>query len=347
MNIVGIGAISANGRGINAHKESLKKGWVQRSEKPVYCIPAECLDDKIALKKIRRADRFSKIAILAAWDAVQDSGIDLDEIKSSLGIIVATAFGAHATTFRFLDDILDYGDDNVSPTAFSNSVHNAAGSYIASVLGNHGPVLTVTQFAFSFHQALILAKSWISEGRCDNVLVGSVDEHASVMEYICSRKLKIASDGKIRPFQFSPTPLAVPGEGSAFLLVTRKDVPKSYCKITNISMYEQDGKEQEPDMYILNTDGMAGDETKYKDEASVGALVASYAPIVGSIMTGSSFSCIAAALMLRDQTLYACPVQDNPYNINLCSTTKTAQLNAICCVKYNCGKERAEIRLEQ
>ena len=261
MNIAGVGTISANGRGIDTHRESLKKGWTQPSGKSVYCIPGESIDDKVVLKKIRRADRFSKMAILTAWDAVQDSGIDLDELNMSLGIIVATAFGAHATTFRFLDDIIDYGDDNVSPTAFSNSVHNAAGSYIASVLGNRGPVLTVTQFAFSFHQALILAKSWISEGRCDNVLVGSVDEYASVMEYICSRKLKIAGDGKLKPFQFASSPLAAPGEGSAFLLVTNRDTPNSYCKIANVSMSEQDSKEHKPDMCILDADGMAGDET--------------------------------------------------------------------------------------
>ncbi len=47
---------------------------------------------------------------------------------------MATAFGPHVTTFNFLDDILDHGDAAVSPTTFSNSVHNAAASYIAMAL---------------------------------------------------------------------------------------------------------------------------------------------------------------------------------------------------------------------
>ena len=347
MNIAGIGVISTNGRGINAHKKALRRGWIRPLGKPEYCVPAESISDEAALKKTRRADRFSKMAVLSAWDAMQDSGIDIEELKSSLGIIVATAFGAHATTFRFLDDILDYGDDNVSPTAFSNSVHNAAGSYIGSILGAHGPVLTVTEFAFSFHRALALAESWIREGRCDNVLVGSIDEYASVMEYICKLKLKIAADGKIRPFQFSSSPSAVPGEGGVFLLVSRKETPNSYCKITGVLMDGKNTGGNKPDMYILDADGMAGDETRYKDVSSTGALVAGYAPIIGSIITGSSFSCVAAALMLKDQTQYACPVRDNPHAINLCSTTNATELSAICCVKYNCGKERAEIRLER
>ena len=43
------------------------------------------------LKKMRRADRFTKMAVLAAWDAVKDSGIDIDGGRAGLGILLATA----------------------------------------------------------------------------------------------------------------------------------------------------------------------------------------------------------------------------------------------------------------
>ncbi len=343
MNVVGIGVISANGRGINSHKESLSRGWVPPSGKLAYCVSAESLNDKLVLKEMRRADRFSKMAALAAWDAVQDSGIDLDELKSSLGIIVATAFGAHATTFRFLDDILDYGDDNVSPTAFSNSVHNAAGSYIASILGNQGPVLTMTQLVASFHQALILAESWIKEGRCRNVLVGSVDEYADVMEYICSRKLTIAEDGKIRPFLFTKMPASVPGEGSSFFLVTDQNSPKKYASIS--ALY--DDNVQEPDMLILDCDGMVGSEEGYRAIGQTKSLISSYVPIFGSMLTISSFNCAAAALMIKEQYYYAAPVQDNPHGLNLCKAHQPAAISSISCLRYGCKGERLQIFLKQ
>ena len=112
------------------------------------------LTDKAVLKGMRRADRFSKMAVLAAWDAVEDSGIAIRGGEGRLGIILATAFGPQATAFRFLDEIIDHGDGRASPTLFSHSVHNAAASYVASALKSRGPTLTVTQFAFSFHQAL-------------------------------------------------------------------------------------------------------------------------------------------------------------------------------------------------
>ena len=216
---------------------------------PVYSVEEKTIIDKAVLKKMRRADRFSKMAVLAAWDAVQDGGIEIDGGGASLGIILATAFGPQVTAFRFLDEIIDHGEASVSPTLFSHSVHNAAASYVASALDNHGPTLTVTQFGSSFHQALILARAWIQEGRCEHVLVGSVEECGTVMEYICSKKLRIAEDGRIRPFEFSRSPSAVPGEGSVFLLLSGEDRGKRYCELGGVF---QNGESAEGDPDLLH-----------------------------------------------------------------------------------------------
>ncbi len=223
MNISGLGVVFARGRGIGRLEEALQEGWLAPSRKalpsspgetiPVYAVEEKTLADKAVLKKMRRADRFTKMAVLAAWDAVKDSGIEIDGGGAGLGIILATAFGPQVTAFRFLDEIIDHGDASVSPTLFSHSVHNAAASYVATALNNHGPTLTVTQFGLSFHQALILARAWLHEGRCENVLVGSVEECGTVMEYICSRKLEIPEDGKIRPFEFSSSSSGRPRGG--------------------------------------------------------------------------------------------------------------------------------------
>lgn len=182
---------------------------------PVYAVAPETLKDKSALSSMRRADRFSKMATLAAYDAVADSGIEL-EAPERVGIIFSTAFGPHNTTFRFQDDIIDYGDAGVSPTIFSNSVHNAAVSYISRALGIKGPTWTITSFRDPFGQAVALAQAWLYEGRCDKVMLGAGDECGMVLEYICSQKLPISSDGKVR----MEDPVAyVPGEGAAFFLV--------------------------------------------------------------------------------------------------------------------------------
>ncbi len=128
------------------------------------------------VKGIRRADRFVKMAVAASLDACSESMLPKDRTEAS--IIVATMFGPHATTFRFLDNILDYSDKGVSPTVFSHSVHNAAASYIASALGVMGQTLTITSFNDPLNQALVLAKAWLESGQAVKVLVCYVDEES-------------------------------------------------------------------------------------------------------------------------------------------------------------------------
>ena len=349
MYIDGIGVVFARGRGAQCFEAALKEGWrppaQENSSMPVYRVEKDTLTDKSVLRKTRRADRFSKMALLAAWDAAYDSSVALETQGGSLGVILATGFGPHETTFDFLDEIIAYGDSNVSPTIFSHSVHNAAASYIALALDSRGPTLTLTRYAFSFQEALMLAQCWIDQGRCQNVLVGCADVCGTAMEYVCSRKLRIAADGKIKPFDFSSSPEAVPGEGSLFLMLTRENTSGSYCEIADVELYNDEFKVK-GELMIVESDGMAGDETKYRDSINSDAVVAGYAPLFGSMMTGSGFHCAAAALMLKNQLKYSSPVNSNPHGVNICIATEPAELNEICCIKYNCENKKAVVKLK-
>jgi len=356
MNVGGLGVVFAGGRGVGALEAALRRGWTSPHRReiasrpgetiPVYSVDDETIRDKMVLKGMRRADRFSKMAVLAAWDAVKDGGVEIGRDAESLGIILATAFGPQVTAFQFLDEIIDYGDASVSPILFSHSVHNAAACYVASALGNRGPTLTLTQFGSSFQQALVLARAWIQEGRCGKVLVGSVEECGAVMETICSRKLELAADGRIRPFECRASPLAVPGEGSVFLLLSGEGGPKRYCGLGGV-FFDQESAEGHPDLRILDADGMSGDETCYRKLAGQDVMIAGYSPLFGSMMTGSAFHCASAALMLRSQTRYACPVQENPHGMRLCRSTEKGNLEKIQCVKRGCSGEEMVIDLER
>ena len=171
--------------------------------------------DKEALRYARRADNFTKMAVLAAHDAFVDSGLK-DEEKDGLGLILTTVFGPHVTTFRFLDDILDYGDSGVSPTLFSHSVHNCANSYISTNLGLRGPTLTLTDFRESFYQGLLVAQSWLEEARCRNILLGYVEELGPELDYIL----------KLKPVY------AAPKEGGVFFLLSAKEGPRNYTQLS-------------------------------------------------------------------------------------------------------------------
>ena len=350
MNILEIGIVFSRGRGIDCFEKALQEGWQAPSEVEIkgkksfaYQVDPQTIADKTLLKKMRRSDKLSRMAVLAAADALNNRGIELTGKK--IGIITATAFGAHATTFDFLNDILDYGEANVSPTTFSNSVHNAAASYVSSVLNIQGPTLTVTQFFFSFHSALQLAQAWLDERRCDYILVGAVEQYGDVLGYIYDSKLTQAPDGRIKPFNFNPA-YNVPGEGAVFFLVSKEDSENVFCNIEDVIFGDNINNER-ADLNIIDTDGMLSEESVYKSSVSSDIPTAAYSPLFGSMMVGSAFNCAAGALMLKKQLCYANPVIDNPHGINIRHKAVRPDIEFIRCIRYNCFNEKAAIRLRR
>jgi 3-oxoacyl-[acyl-carrier-protein] synthase II len=353
MKIAGIGVISAHGLGMANLEHALKTGWREPGETPAhwlsggktpaYLVNFDAVPDKTVLKKIRRADRLSKMTVLAAADALADSGGKHIEGKR-LGVIVATAFGPHVTTFNFLNDILDHGDASVSPTTFSNSVHNAAASYIAMSLNIKGPTLTLSQFRFSFQAALQLAQVWLDQGRCDTILAGAVDEYGDVLGYVADHKLTTAKDGKIKPFTFSPT-CQVPGEGAVFILLNKGASSSAYCDINAVHTNEDPMNEDSVDINIIDADGMLPDESVYRRNLTADIPTTAYAPLFGSTMISSAFNVAAGALMLKQQKHYATPVQDNPHGIRLLTESGSGSIGSIRCLGYDCYAERSVVYL--
>ncbi len=338
MNINGIGIIFNRGRGLENLEKALLEGWKMPADG--YTVPQEALSDSIILKNMRRADDLSKMVTIATLDAVNDGGLE-EKDKEELGIILATAFGPHPTTFKFLDDIINFGEKEASPTTFSHSVHNAALSYAANLLQSRGPTLTITQFAESFYQAVILAESWLYEGRCNNVLVGAADQYGEVMKYICSKKLKISMDGKIKPFSFQKNPEVVPGEGCVFFLFSNKGKPK-YASMKALSTGYKDAQ-----LYILDTEGMSSSEEPYIEITKKNYTFASYTPIFGSMLTGIAFSCAVAALIIKNQTIYSVPIKDNPHKIKICNKTEKINIDKVSCIKFDCLGRKLEILVEK
>jgi 3-oxoacyl-[acyl-carrier-protein] synthase II len=349
MNLVGMGLLCSRGRGVDAFRQALKDGWRAPSPLsfrgrtlPVHPVDLEAVPDKAVLKKLRRADKLSKMAVLAAADAVADSGL-AEAQKKNLGVIVATAFGAHVTTFEFLDGILDYGESAVSPTVFSNSVHNAAASYISSALGIQGPTLTVTRFFFPVQAALQLADAWLREGRMEHVLVGAVDQVGEVLAYIMESKTGIAPEGRIWPFLHGSG--AVPGEGAAFFVLSKGRTERVYCSIPSIRFESGISVRESADLEILDLDGLCSDVpcAAYAPAAPAAA----YSPLYGSMMIGSAFGIAAGGLMLREQTVFATPVPDNASQLRTVSVTGSAAIRTVRCVGIDCSGRRSDITLER
>ena len=178
------------------------------------------LADPALGKRLRRADRFTRMAVIAASDAwTQAQSANAKVPMERIGLIVSSGFGPHGRGFKFLDGILDCGDTAALPTDFSHSVHGAPAAYITEILGLRGPSLSVTDFISGFEQTVQLAQCWLAEGTCDRVLVGAVEELGEVLLHCGGRMLS----GEQR---------IVPSEGAVFFMLGPIDSPYAVARLT-------------------------------------------------------------------------------------------------------------------
>ena len=206
--VLGIGAVTPMGRDLPTIAKRLSEPV---EPAPLLRVSDDLLADPTVSRGLRRADRFVRMAAIAAldaWTQAQNAcaGVPMERV----GLIVTSGLGPHGRGFKFLDGILDCGDSVALPTDFSHSVHGVAASYIAGLLDLRGPSLSTTDFESGFEQAVLQAQCWLNSGSCARVLLGAVEELGEVLIRCASRLLP------------GNPPFAL-GEGAVFLTLGPSD----------------------------------------------------------------------------------------------------------------------------
>ena len=312
--INGIGVAGGFGSGVEDMLASLEKGASPLKAQGgdnghAYLAETSKLEAFVPKKSLRRIDHFSQMAILGACLAAQDAGSP-SLGTGRTGLIVCSGYGASQTTFSFLDSVINDGDACASPTLFSNSVHNSAAGHISILLKLGGPCLTVSQFEMSVHSALLTAQQWLHEGRVDQVLFGAVDEYCDVLGY-CWRRFFGEDDIGIMTPLSQERQSAMPGEGSAFFLLSKDKREKSrYGAVVDVrtGRLEDKGINFSGDaIYFLGADGHKGCDRLYTEMIPRGIEAACYSPLYGSLPIGPAFDMAIAALSIRERRIFASP----------------------------------------
>ncbi len=96
------------------------------------------------INRLRRSGRISLMAVQAALDAIQDSGIALkDFVGERTALVFAVGNGEAEYTRRFYSGFLDDGPGKASPLLFPETVFNAPAGHVAAALSIDGPAYTI------------------------------------------------------------------------------------------------------------------------------------------------------------------------------------------------------------
>ena len=140
------------------------------------------LRDFVSPGEARRMGKLMKAATITSLKALRAAGVETPD-----AIITATAYGMLETSEKFLVEMLENGEQTLSPTLFMQSTHNTLSSAIAIRTKCHGYNVTYSQGADSLAWALRDARRLIETGKAKTVLVGCHDEATPMLQDIFRR----------------------------------------------------------------------------------------------------------------------------------------------------------------
>lgn len=130
--------------------------------------------DFIDRKDARKMDRFTQYAMVAADEAILDSGLDLNQLdKDRIGVIWGAGIGGLET---FQEEILNFasgdGSPRFNPFFIPKMIADIAPGYISIKYGFRGPNFTTVAACASSANAMIDALNYIRLGYADIMVSG-------------------------------------------------------------------------------------------------------------------------------------------------------------------------------
>ncbi len=193
--------------------------------------PAEYIDRK----ELRKMDRYAQLAMVAAIQAVNDSGMDLENVdKNRIGVIFGVGIGGIKT---FEEEVGYYATHKENGPKFNpffipKMIADIAAGQISIHYGFHGPNFATTSACASSTNALADAFNLIRLGKADAIVSGGAEAaitESGVGGFNAMHALSTRNDDPehaSRPFSASRDGFIM-GEGSGCLVLEELEHAKA------------------------------------------------------------------------------------------------------------------------
>jgi act minimal PKS ketosynthase (KS/KS alpha) len=199
-------------------------------------IAAECEFDPVAEglrpQEIRRMDRAAQFAVVAAREALADSGMALSELPdpARVAVSIGSAVGCTMALEEEYVVLSDAGRDWLVdhtygvPHLYGHMVPSTLATEVAWACGAEGPVALISTGCTSGLDSIGHAASLIKEGSADLAIAGATDAPISPITVACFDAIKATSANNddpghaSRPFDLHRDGFVL-GEGAAVLVL--------------------------------------------------------------------------------------------------------------------------------
>ena len=186
--ITGLGVVSPIGNTLDAFWENLIAGAC--GIESINSFDASAFDTQIAAevkdfdptpafpspKEIRRTDRFSQFGVHAAWQALQDSGLDLNKAnRDDIGVFIGSGIGGLQTTIEQHRILLERGPGRLSPFMIPMLISNMASGLVSMYYNLRGPNFATCSACATANHALGEAWRTIKMGDAAVMLAGGAE----------------------------------------------------------------------------------------------------------------------------------------------------------------------------
>lgn len=225
-----------NGIGIIAPQKTFDNGnfLTDISEYDHNVLTCQTPDFKAYINpvQLRRLSRMLRIGMTAATICLRDANINVPD-----GIITATGYGFLEETEKFLTELLERQENQLTPTYFMQGTYNALSGLVALSTKCRGYNNTYVSKGFAFENALQDSMMQLMELKSASFLVGAFDE-AAVVQYKAGMRKNHYKVEHIRNLDLfgSKTMGTIQGEGSAFFIVSATPSGSTWCELTDLQI---------------------------------------------------------------------------------------------------------------